>query len=240
MLIFGKNPIFEYLKHRPKDIKNIWTADEKIFNKIRSNYKVPIKLTDKKNIEKLLNNNKEAVHQNLAAELKMSNIFNLETVLQKISEQKKDGIILILDHINDPQNFGAIIRTAAFFNTAAIIIAKDRQTPINATVIKAASGMTALLNFAVVVNLNAALETLKNSGYWIYASAAAGGENLENVQINEPIALIVGNEGEGVSRLLVKNSDFKITISGSTNVESLNVSVSTAIMLYHFYNKISK
>lgn len=237
MLIFGKNPVFEYLKNRPRDVKTVFTADDKLFNKLKNEYqnRIQLKLTDRKNFDRMFNN-AGLLHQNIAAEINISNLTGVDELLDGISkkEELKSRPLLILDHLNDPQNFGAIIRSAAFFNVSGIIFAKDRQTPLNATVIKASSGMSSLMNFGLAANINTTLTKLKKSGYWIYSAVATDGEPLDSVMINKPVALVVGSEGSGVSKNIIDNSDFKITISGNPSVESLNVSVTTAILLHHF------
>ena len=232
MFIYGKNPVFEYLKFRLKDLKRIYTCDLSIKNEIEKKYNITVIEKDKNFIISRLDN-PHSPHQNIIAELEMSNIISIETLIGKtLNLNSNHKTIVILDHLSDPHNFGAIIRSAVFFKAAGILLAKDRQVPLNPTVIKASSGMAALTDFCIVSNINNALEKLKKNNFWIYAAVASDGIPPIKIDVSMPIGLIVGNEGEGPKNLTVKNADFKVNIQGCSDVDSLNVSVSTAILLY--------
>lgn len=232
MYIYGKNPIFEYLKNRKKDIKRVYTCDLSLKREIENKYSIPVIEKDKNFIIAKLDNS-NSPHQNLLAELEMSNLITIETLIDKtLNSPKKHRTIIILDHLSDPHNFGAIIRSAVFFNVSGIILAKDRQAPLSPAVIKTSSGMASLTDFSIVANINNAIEKLKKNNFWIYAATASEGISPEKIDTNLPICLIAGNEGEGPKNLTLKSADFKISIQGNPEVESLNVSVSTAILLY--------
>jgi len=234
MIIYGKNPVFEYLENRKNDIKELFTCEKKLKQVIENKYKIQIKLLDKKNfISKL--KNKNVVHQNIIADIELPNIFSIENLIVKFFESSKQTI-LILDHIEDPHNFGAIIRNAAFFDVFAIILSNKRQISLNSTVVKTSSGMTSMMNFCIVSNINNAISKLKENGFWSYSAVVDEKSILpENIDVSSPIALIVGSEGGGIHNNIRNNSDFFVKIQGNKKVNSLNVSVATSILLYQIY-----
>ncbi|MBG90589.1 MAG: 23S rRNA (guanosine(2251)-2'-O)-methyltransferase RlmB [Actinobacteria bacterium] len=140
--------------------------------------------------------------------------------------------ILILDHLEDPFNFGAILRSAAGMGVKTVIYPKARQAAINAGVIKASSGAIYFQNLIKVSNLSNAINTLKKLGYWIYGTDVHQGQDLRTCPTHHPFVLIVGNEHKGMSKGLKKWVDVPINISLDRQVESLNVSVATGIILY--------
>lgn len=147
------------------------------------------------------------------------------------------SIILLLDSINDVGNFGAIIRTAKAFSVTNIIFKKNNQVQINDTVIKNSMGAISSFNFLKVSNLVHTIEKLKKIGYWIYCSSIIDSEPIENFKIkNSKIALVVGNEANGVSNIVQQASDYKIKISMNDDVNSLNVSVAVGILLFFLSN----
>lgn len=153
------------------------------------------------------------------------------TIDELISQPKK-GIILVLDKINDTGNLGAIIRTAAGADIDGIIIPQRGSAPINETVLKASAGGLLKARIAQVVNLSSAIEKLKKNDYWIVSTVMEGDTNYYDYDFNYKTAIIIGNEHNGVSDLLIKNSDYLLSIPHSGNIESLNVSVATSIVLF--------
>ncbi|MBP7653339.1 23S rRNA (guanosine(2251)-2'-O)-methyltransferase RlmB [Candidatus Dependentiae bacterium] len=239
MIIYGKNPVTEYLTHRKSDVIKLFSCDDKTKSFFENNFKINVCKTDQKFFySKLKSNNIN--HQNILAEIEMTNIMDIdELIIQTLSPKNKNKILLVLDHISDPQNFGAIIRSAVFFNIAGIIIAKDRQTPINSTVIKTSSGMSALAKFSVVPNIANTIQKLKQHNFTVYSAVKDCGCSPEEINVSSPIVLIVGSEGDGIQKNVLKLSDFYVSIKGSKSVESLNVSVSTAILLYQISSNIN-
>lgn len=156
-----------------------------------------------------------------------------------ISNSKK-GLILILDKINDTGNLGAIIRTAAGADIDGIIISQRGTAPINETVLKASAGGLLKVKIAQTVNLNSEIEKLKKNGYWIASTVMEGNTNYYDYDFNYKTAIILGNEHNGVSELLKKNSDYLLSIPHSDNIESLNVSVATSIVLFEAIRQKSK
>jgi len=155
--------------------------------------------------------------------------------LSLILDRKEEyPLVLITDHLEDPYNFGAILRSAEQFGAKAVVFPKDRQVPINAGVIKASSGAVQYLDLIRVNNLADAIEKLKKAGYWVYGADSGQGEYLDEITPTFPAVIVVGNEHKGLSNLIQKKLDFKIKIPMCGHLDSLNVSVATGIMLYSF------
>ena len=139
----------------------------------------------------------------------------------------------MLDGVEDPHNVGAIIRTCEAFSVDGIIIPKFNSCQINATVAKVSTGALANVKIAQVTNLTQTLKELKNNGFWVYAAEAFNSQNYETLDYKSPVVLVVGSEGFGISRLVKEQADFNIKIAMSGKVNSLNVSVATAILVSH-------
>ncbi len=143
---------------------------------------------------------------------------------------------MILDHIQDPHNMGAIIRTAAGLGIHALIYPKDRSCQITDTVSKVSSGGTECIPLLKVTNLAREIDTLKDKGYWIYGADSNQGNTLSQVRFHHPCVLVVGNEGKGLSSLLIKKLDQAVYIPMTGQISSLNVSVATGIILHAMVN----
>ena len=137
----------------------------------------------------------------------------------------------MLDHIEDPHNFGAIIRTAESMGVKNIIIPKDRSVVVNETVMKTSAGALNYVNIIQVTNLVNAINYLKDKGFFIYG-AEADGENYKSVDYNDKRCLVMGSEGKGISPVVRKNCDMIVSLPMKGHVNSLNVSVATAIFIY--------
>lgn len=155
----------------------------------------------------------------------------IDSILDSIAG-KKDPFLLILDRIQDPQNFGAILRSAAFFHADGVIIPKEEQAPLNETVVKASAGGAFHVRIARETNLHHAITYLKEKGYWIATSAGQSPLSITEVDFKMPVAVILGNEGGGVKRLLREKSDITFAIPQIGKIDSLNVSVAAGIICY--------
>jgi 23S rRNA (guanosine2251-2'-O)-methyltransferase len=149
------------------------------------------------------------------------------------SSSKDAGLVLVLDHIEDPHNLGAIVRSADAFGVDAVVIPTRRASPLTDAAERSAAGATAWLPVIQVKNLPAAVDQLKDAGFWIYA-ADMSGSALGAKPLGKKVAILLGNEGKGVSRILKDAADECISIPMFGHVESLNVSVSAAILMYEY------
>lgn len=153
--------------------------------------------------------------------------------LKSLIQQKDDfPLVLAVDHIEDPHNFGAIMRTCDCFGFKAIIFPKNRNVDLTASVIKASSGAVYHLNLIQVVNVANSLASLQQAGYWIYGTDMDNAVSLENFEPAFPLVVVMGNEGKGLSNRVADICDQLISIPQSGHVSSLNVSVATGVLTY--------
>jgi 23S rRNA (guanosine2251-2'-O)-methyltransferase len=175
-------------------------------------------------------------HQGIIAvttEFKYSTVADILDVSRK---NGKDAFILILDGIEDPHNLGSIIRVCECFGVDGIIIGKNRACSVNETVIKTSAGATSYVKIAKVTNINQTIEELKNENVWVYG-CELGGEDINNVDYSGNVAVVIGSEGFGTSKLTLKLCDKVVTIPMCGKVNSLNASVATGIAINTIYNK---
>jgi len=143
------------------------------------------------------------------------------------------SLVILLDHIEDPQNLGAILRSADVFAADLVIAPRKRSAPLTDAAVKASAGASAYAPLAFVPNLAEALRKLKQAGYWLYA-ADMGGASLPDADISARSGIVLGNEGAGVSRLLREACDFAVSIPMAGHVDSLNVSAAAAVLMYEY------
>ena len=236
--IYGKHPIFLALQNKKREFYEILTSNIKELNDFidKNNIKINkniIKYRDNKELNKITNEN----HQGYIAYVSEK---KPENFLDFLSEHKNEKILpklLILDQLTDPHNIGAIIRTAVAFGVKDIIITRDNSILDSATIVKSSAGMSEFVNLIEVVNLNNAIEDLKNIGYFVVGLAGEGKTNLNTINNSENLCLVVGNEGKGIRSLVKKNCDILCRIEIDSSVESLNASVATAISIYQLWGK---
>lgn len=172
-----------------------------------------------------------ARHQNLVAEVVPTLLLSLEDMIERQPEAALP--ILLLDGVQDPRNFGAILRSAAALGAGGVVWPKDGAAALTPAVAKAASGALEVLPLARVTNLARSVSTLKEAGYWALAADARGEKTLGADEFPRPCALVVGAEGRGVRRLVLEKCDMRVRIPIEAGaVSSLNASVAAAILLY--------
>ena len=225
MLVYGRNVAKDILKKGEK-VEKIFLQenfnDKEIISLIE-NSKIVVFYKKKREIDNLCS----GVHQGILLFIPDYQYSNINTFLNKNEEK-----VVILDHIEDPHNLGAIIRTCEAAGIKSVIIPKDRHVQVNATVMKTSVGTLDNVNIVQVTNLSNTIDKLKENGYWIVGTALKDSVDYRDIDYTGKIALIVGNEGTGISNLVMKKCDFiaKIPMYGETN--SLNASVATGIMIY--------
>ena len=225
MLVYGRNVALEMLKN-PKKVQKVILQqgfdDKKIISFVQD-AKIPVLMKSKKEMDRLA----EGLHQGIILYVRDYQYYTLEDVLKK-----NPTFIVMLDHIEDPHNFGAIIRTCEAAGVDAIIIPKDRQVQVNGTVMKTSVGTLEQMKIVQVSNLASTIDFLKENGFWVVGTALENSVDYRDVDYYGKIVLIIGNEGSGISKLVRKKCDFiaKIPMYGTTN--SLNASVASGIMIY--------
>lgn len=192
---------------------------------------VKIQYLDNRLLDKECENN-----QGIIAETSDFKYSSVEDILQVAIDKNKNHFILILDGIEDPHNFGSIIRVAECLGVDGIIISKNRACPVTDTVSKVSAGAIEHIKIAKVTNINTEIERLKEKNIWVYA-CELGGEDLDSANLSGNIAIVMGSEGKGVSALTRKLCDGVVTMQMHGKVNSLNVSVATGIVLYEIVRK---
>ncbi len=229
LIIYGRHAVIAALKNPERRIGRLLCTAENAVEIHGLINPSQLKITDKKEIDKLLP--PEAVHQGFALYCQELPAVSIEDVIELAAGREKCHI-LILDQVTDPQNIGAIIRSAVAFNTLALIL-QDKNSPAESGALdKAAAGMIEHLPICRVTNLSRAVEQLKKAGFWIIGMDGYAQMSVDRLRKGGKNAVIMGSEGKGMRRLIEENCDITVKLPMNENVESLNVSVAAAIVLY--------
>ena len=221
MIVYGKNVAKEVLSNNIKINKVIVAnnfSDKELLQNLK---KYNIFYMDKKIMDKKYEGN----HQGIVLEIEDFKYEKLDTLYDK-------NFVVILDHLEDPHNFGAIIRTCEAAGVDGIIIPKNRSVEVNSTVMKVSAGALSNVNIVEVNNLVDVIKKLKDNGYWIYGTDMENSSVYTEVEYDSKTALVIGNEGAGISELVRKNCDFVVNIPMVGKINSLNASVAAAIIIY--------
>lgn len=239
MLIYGKNSVLESLKSEKTfnklfiDKKSKDKSTQEIID-IAREYGIKIDFVNTVVLDNKLSHIKTQAkinHQGIIGDVVDFKYSNIEDIFSSAEEKKEDPFIVILDGVEDPHNLGAIIRTAECAGVHGVIIPDRRACLVNETVLKTSVGAISNVNVIKATNLNRVIETLKEKGVWVYA-CELGGKNIFKTKLNGPIAIVLGSEGKGISRLVKKNCDEIITIPMKGKINSLNVSVASGVALF--------
>ena len=171
-------------------------------------------------------------HQGVIALAAAREYSSLEDILEEAANRGEAPLLVICDELTDPHNLGAIIRSAECAGAHGVIIPKRRSVGLTAVVAKASAGAVEHMKVARVTNINAAIETLKKQGVWIFGTAAEGSIPMYQADLTIPAAIVIGSEGEGMSRLVQKNCDVTVHIPMKGKITSLNASAAASILLY--------
>ena len=178
-------------------------------------------------------------HQGVIAQAAAYSYATVEEMLETAREKGEDPFLILLDNIEDPHNLGAIIRTANLAGAHGVIIPKRRAAGLTAVVARASAGALNYTPVAKVTNLTAAIKELKEKCLW-FVCADMGGETMYELKLTGPIGLVIGNEGEGVSRLVREACDFTASIPMKGNIDSLNASVAAGVLAYEIVRQRMK
>lgn len=222
--IYGRKPILETIDagikiHKAYIIKQNTPIVEKIIEKLRAK-NVEIEFVNKDFFDKIDMN-----HQGVMVEVDSYNY-------KSINEIKDAKRLILLDKIEDPHNLGAIIRSAESFGFDAVIIPERRSAKVTPTVYKTSAGAINNIDLVMVTNLNKTIEKLKENGFWVYGLAGEATSKLSETDLSGKVALVVGNEADGISRLTREKCDSLVKIPMIGKVNSLNASVASAIAMY--------
>lgn len=226
MLVYGKNACYDYLKQG--NVKKVYLQNGFSDTKLLSFVDKKVQYVDKFFLDKMCN----GVHQGIAIEVEdfvYSDIYDfldLDTCT-----------LVLLDHLEDPHNLGAIVRTSEAAGVQGVIIPKDRSVEVNATVIKTSVGTVMRLPIFRVTNLVDTLKLLKNHGFWVVGTDM-NGEDFKKIDYRGKTVIVIGNEGKGISDLVRKNCDYIASIPMYGEVNSLNASVAAGLMIYEAVRQI--
>ena len=181
---------------------------------------------------KLDNMSRTHAHQGVIALASVREYCSVEDILQSAADKGEAPLLVVCDEISDPHNLGAIIRTAECAGAHGIVIPKRRSAGLTAIVAKTSAGAVAHMPVARVPNIAALLKDLKKQGVWVFGTAAGGNTTLYNADLKGPAAIVIGSEGDGMTRLVAENCDFLVSIPMKGRINSLNASAAAAILLY--------
>ena len=225
MLVYGKNVVNEILDNNTiyKVFLDNNFNDENILNKINKKNLKKFHI-DKNKLDRMCNN---SVNQGVALDIEEYNYLDIKT----IEEDKNSNFIVILDSLEDPHNFGAIIRTCECAGVNYIIIPKNRSVSVNSTVYKTASGALSHMKIVEVVNLSNTIRKLKDLGYWVYA-ADMDGKDYRSINFSGKTCLVIGSEGHGIKMGVKGSCDEIVSLPMKGKINSLNASVAAGILIY--------
>ncbi len=227
MYVYGKNVAKELINNK-RNIISAYLSKNMMGSEIEKDLKnINTKITylDKYEMDKMESGN----HQGVILQIPDFKYLNINDM---INNMPKNPFIVILDHLEDPHNFGAIIRTCEASGVDYILIPKNRSVRVNSTVMKTSVGALDNVKIVEVTNINATIKTLKKLGIWIVGTDMENSISYNKIDYTVPVALIIGSEGFGISNLVSKNCDFIASIPMYGKINSLNASVAAGIMIY--------
>lgn len=236
-LIYGRNPVLEtlnsnttinkiYVQKGSKELTDI--------KKMAKEKKVVLVEAEKSKLDHMITKENEKLKnsQGVVASVTDYKYYDIEDILEDANNKHEKPFILVLDKIEDPHNLGAIIRTAECMGVHGIIIQKRNACQVTDTVEKVSAGACSYVKIARVTNITDAIRKLKENNIWVYGLDMDGDSNIYNTDFDGAVAIVVGNEGKGISRLVRENCDVIVSIPMYGKINSLNASVSSAISVY--------
>ncbi len=238
-LLIGRNAVREAIKGgRSIDRILVTTEHDGSLGEIVTlarERKLVVREVDRKKLDELCmpfgHGGKTANHQGVVAYAAGVTYCEVSDILEAAKEKGEAPFVIVLDGVEDPHNLGSIIRSADCAGAHGVIIGKRRSASVTAAAVKASAGATEYVKIARVVNISAALSELKAAGLWI-AGADMNGQTMRTAAMKGPLALVIGNEGEGLSKLIRDNCDFLVSIPMQGHIDSLNAGVAAAILMF--------
>lgn len=235
-LIEGRNAVIEALKSdNSKTIEQIFIAEGSISGSSKviiakaKEKNIVIKKVDRKKLDKI---SETGAHQGVIAQVTPYKYYEVDDILEYAKKKGEPPFIIILDEIEDPHNFGSIIRTAEICGVHGIIISKRRNVGVTPVVYKSSAGAVEYMRICKVTNLNNTIEKLKERNIWIYGADMSGQSYCFNIDFSGAVALVIGSEGRGISKLIKEKCDMLVKIPMMGNIASLNASVAGGILMY--------
>lgn len=232
-IIEGRNPVIEAIRSG-KPIDKLFVLDGcndgpvMTIKREAKKKDIFVKYVAKERLDQLSETGK---HQGVIAYAAAYEYSDIEDIFDLAASKNEAPFVFILDNIEDPHNLGAIIRTANLAGAHGVIIPKNRAVGLTATVARTSAGALNYTPVVKVTNIKQTIEELKKRGLW-FVCADMGGETMYNLNLTGPIGLVIGNEGDGVSRIVRENCDFVASIPMKGDIDSLNASVATGVLAY--------
>ena len=233
-IIEGRNAVIEALRSG-ENIDKIYLAKgetDKTLGHIASRAREKGIVVVEADRRKLDGMSRTYAHQGVIALAAVREYASVEEILNAAREKGDPPLIVVCDELSDPHNLGAVIRTAECAGAHGVVIPKRRSAGLTAVVAKTSAGAVAHVPVARVPNIPALLKDLKKQGVWVFGTAADGTTNLYDADLKGPAAIVIGSEGEGMTRLAAENCDFLVSIPMRGKLNSLNASAAAAILLY--------
>lgn len=236
--ILGKNPVLEALKSG-RAINKIMVSEQlqhKASQNIHNLAKekgVQVQKVPKKKLDQLVDGN----HQGVIAAVAAYTYSEMDDIFQLAKDRGEEPFILLLDEIEDPHNLGSILRTADAAGVHGVVIPKRRSVGLTGTVAKTSTGAIEYIPVVRVTNLSRTIEELKEQHVWVIGTDAKGEEDYRQMKADMPVALVIGSEGKGISRLVKEKCDWTVKLPMVGKVTSLNASVSASLLMYEVYRK---
>ncbi len=233
-VVFGRHPVLEVLKAGRRKVEALFVAAEAARKMpdiigLAEKKQIPVKNASNHQLEQRSHG---GLHQGVLAVVDPLVMHELDFFIDLVRGKSPTPVVVVLDSIEDPHNFGAIIRSAETFGLAGAIFPKDRSCDINSTVVKTSAGATEHMDFCRVTNIAETLRQLKREGFYCIAAEAEGTERLWDLSPAFPLAVVVGSEGKAVRPLVKKNCDAVVSIPLRGKVNSLNASNAAAVFFY--------
>ena len=239
-LVYGRHSVLAVLES-DRQINRIWITRKlrhtNHFSPLLQAAKAGGTVIDEVEVKRLDLLTRGANHQGIVAQIAPYSYWELDELIERAKTQTQSPVIVIADGIEDPHNLGAIIRTAEAMGVRGVIIPQRRAVGVTSTVMKVAAGALENLPVARVINLNQAIERLKEAGFWIYGTAAQSSKLLHTIDFRGAIGLVVGSESKGLGQLTRRCCDELIAIPLAGKTPSLNASTATAIALYEIFRQ---
>ncbi|OAN59704.1 23S rRNA (guanosine(2251)-2'-O)-methyltransferase RlmB [Balneola sp. EhC07] len=237
--IYGRNPIIEALINRPNEVEKVFIKNSIQLNSIDgladliSKNSIPVSKVPQIKIQNLVGRVNDQGIVALLSQISYTNFFDWVSEL----DLKSNPAVVLLDGIEDPYNFGAILRSAVAAGISAVLVPTQKQAPVNATVFKTSSGTAGRIPIIRVHDINQGIKDLELAGFKIFGLDGDSKRSFWEAEFNTPTAFLIGNEGEGIDRKTLKKTSETLRIPMVNNVESLNASVSAALICYEWARK---
>lgn len=236
-MIIGKNPVIEALKsgrsvNKVFVLEHLNATTQGKLHQLSKEAGTIVQKVPKSRLDQLSDGEN---HQGVVAYVASYQYASLEDLFDKAAEKKEEAFFIVLDELEDPHNLGSILRTADATGAHGVIIPKRRSVGLTATVAKTAAGAMEHIPVARVTNIANTIDELKERNVWVVGTEGNAAEDYRSLDGTMPIALVIGNEGKGMSRLVGKKCDWTVSLPMRGNVSSLNASVACSLLLYEVY-----